>query len=85
MVPDHPYCSPSLNQSVFMFYTGSLNLNWKKYWTKTVVELKQRREIPLCLINQSMGVEVSKFVSLHVETPPAFMDIQEREQNAGKR
>lgn len=27
-----------------------------------------------------MGVEVSKFVSLHVETPPAFMDIQEEKK-----
>lgn len=36
--------------------------------------------IPLCLINQSRVVEVSKLVSLCVEAPPAFMDIQEREK-----
>lgn len=39
----------------------------------------------MCLINQSKEVEVSKFVSLHVEAPPAFMDTQERGQDAGKK
>lgn len=60
LVPDHLCCFPPWT-SVYLWFThGSLDLNWKKYWTKTTVELNQRKEIPLCLINLTKVVEVRR-------------------------